>query len=1617
MQTGVNQNRHKPKSMYLMLKVDESGGGRRQERVQVMGFHHNTPINKFVEKNMATMEELADTVLGECVKGSQHPTRGIEDEHNDAWVDRIVKTLTNLPANAGMKNSYMQDPLKIVVRLFLGQVLAAAVRSPDVDAEYIGCATDVFVAGKKVLEGIDKLVKGTKAVSCTTGSSSWGRPQVQDFLLNGLQAMCKKAVTVQCRASLTSFVCALVFSMMKGEMADHVDLWRLSQSGSVSETARGNGKSKGKGKGGGGGGGGGNDMDISSGVAGMKTVGGEGGGGGGGGGVGDGGGVGGDGGVGREIETSEERETEKTNFEGWRHCGTRNFLKKFSTESQQRLLKQCLLALVDGGFYLVPHCKKFLPGQSFTGLEHTFLPAQVFRYVRQQDETAATSGDEYTNWFTNVDTKDEVQRMFQAPQRHGWKWIPLDVLAFVDALGHAFQNVSDAHIQKQQDEQLAGVAKTESKHEGGLHETLEDILAFLFALSVRQRNTVSSKGGGSLLTDLQKERSYAGGPAMTVSDGVTSTCGIQYCANRSGHPMRASATHDQVSCQSYEDFRAKFVKNSAQVPLVGVIKPAYIRYADTERSERDGLTGSVYAVFSWHDEGKSSKQPAVVFAVTNGSDPVTLDPEPKIFPKGHLSSDCWSIVNRDLVSTRMQLKDFTAEFKQTGAIKVPFLKERRMQMQQTEALGRILSDGSSSALAVWMISTDAVAPMHPFPPECEHAGIAVEHALALSEGIGESLELGRWEQSCFERTGRFLLLSRTGQRRNVLQWRQGDSPVALFVDLWNMELLKKWMSGANGEMDACRCIVTVEIDFDARSFKLLVHAPSWLPSVRLNESSSFIVLLSVTKSSNKNFQILALVPQVVSTDSGGPLRTVEKGICVTVIKGSLLRKSASALWTAIISTPSAEHIRFRPNERPTRWLSSVPGFSDMIRFCVSNGIFVPEIPGDGNCWIWAPLVGAGVVPCRHQTKERDWTQYQNLYGSVALRARQIVASVLLGLHRALQQKFGTNYDRERLFPGQDSQCRDRWQKIVTGEMDPRCQGTWGDEIHLAALCFALEVNFNIFPKYKVQGASDLRHGNTVVVYRRDFAKQSCVTIRDSWEWWSQEDVFFGKWFEKNAVKVQLPEIENFLDFNLQEDGPSCFFGLLGLEVKDNGLPYESMECAVAKSMLDARLGVQFSRPSILLMHSGDENLQSGHYEPWLPCKGNPLTSGRTPTGLDCITERLHDHRNCSAVLFHLTAVTLLALHRHQKASDMVSVHKSGNNDTAEKVAQRFSRYSSSLTAAQLTGKNDHLYGKLTRSHSISESTTDKPAIRNIKLDKDTLVLVPFDMKILREKLQQQHSFSDNMSAVVVCNSAITFFCHNARIKLVSRQPDREARQFIFSFLSCLRSEVSTQGPISLIEESETEEADGSESKAGTTEPVPTSSSVKGDVAPISYNLFLQVVGVFTRIDSLADILCDNDGCTKWVERSDTILLLKPCNRTLRSMVPVHDLWHAACAMRSTPFRKGMLVQASNFETHGHLQESEYCVRARPFRAPRLIVFWTGKSGWGVFALEDIPKSTIATEYAGRVCGRARALALLQGGQQSHLRTLEKPALYMDGRLHEAPFPDMTYYATNHMVNV
>ena len=114
---GPTESRQR--AMYMVLKVDESG--QLAQQVQVMGYKGNTHVKKFVEQNSQTLQALADTVLGASVKESQPETRVMENADANAWVEQIVYGLGKLKGNSGLKNSYIQSPLKIVMRLVLGQ--------------------------------------------------------------------------------------------------------------------------------------------------------------------------------------------------------------------------------------------------------------------------------------------------------------------------------------------------------------------------------------------------------------------------------------------------------------------------------------------------------------------------------------------------------------------------------------------------------------------------------------------------------------------------------------------------------------------------------------------------------------------------------------------------------------------------------------------------------------------------------------------------------------------------------------------------------------------------------------------------------------------------------------------------------------------------------------------------------------------------------------------------------------------------------------------------------------------------------------------------------------------------------------------------------------------------------------------------------------------------------------------------------------------------------------------------------------------------------------------------------------------------------------------------------
>jgi hypothetical protein len=68
---------------------------------------------------------------------------------------------------------------------------------------------------------------GNTNVALRRGSGK--RPNIQNFLCNGLEQMCKKVADWKCKARLTSFVCVLCYSLMGGEQCAHVETWRLSE--------------------------------------------------------------------------------------------------------------------------------------------------------------------------------------------------------------------------------------------------------------------------------------------------------------------------------------------------------------------------------------------------------------------------------------------------------------------------------------------------------------------------------------------------------------------------------------------------------------------------------------------------------------------------------------------------------------------------------------------------------------------------------------------------------------------------------------------------------------------------------------------------------------------------------------------------------------------------------------------------------------------------------------------------------------------------------------------------------------------------------------------------------------------------------------------------------------------------------------------------------------------------------------------------------------------------------------------------------------------------------------------------------------------------------------------
>jgi hypothetical protein len=420
-----------------------------------------------------------------------------------------------------------------------------------------------------------------------------------------------------------------------------------------------------------------------------------------------------------------------------------------------------------------------------------------------------------------------------------------------------------------------------------------------------------------------------------------------------------------------QEFRAAFREDPFKHPLVVVLKNFYVGYAHlhAQSTALVGLPRQVFAVFSWHgDSSVEKQQPAIVFAVESGSATVTLQPSAFFFPRGHLSPEWWTVVNRDMVRSMSDASSddgmFT-ELGEQGVKKILECQSMLTKVKEAEGLERMWGGPSSVPFAFWTILTDGLAAeSRSFPSGLERIGTALEYALGVGCHSGPRLladfvkqsgsgHHGRWEAACLERTGKVWLKTRN-LKGKAFQMEASDCASAFYVDLMNMKTMKDRISKPDlhvSKFDAWIFICLIEVDFRSREWKLLdLFVPSWLRDVRFDEKSKFIVLVVSKSKGEGKYALVSFVPKFGLECSATFLSrngTLAKRSAVFL--GAHLKICAPNLWHGINTKVSSDHVRFRVDEPPGAWLRSVSGFETVKKFCNQVRWLLPDAPKDGNC--------------------------------------------------------------------------------------------------------------------------------------------------------------------------------------------------------------------------------------------------------------------------------------------------------------------------------------------------------------------------------------------------------------------------------------------------------------------------------------------------------------------------------------------------------------------------------------------------------------------------------------------------------------------------------------------
>lgn len=226
--------------VYYMVCVDvggESASARTQ--VQLVGHEKDDAVNNTVGVIGPQLVQLADQVIASTRRRAEiTEARRVEftdsktvDQKVLAEIDGIAEALCNLGDFRTGTATWLKSPLQAAVRLLEAEVFAAAFE--EIGVQGLGCSESVYAAGRKVLDARNYHVHDTTArhSNPSLGRAAVGRPNMQCFTRNGLSAMCQQCVgSWRDRSTLTQFYCAFQYSLKQGK-DPQVDLWNISESG------------------------------------------------------------------------------------------------------------------------------------------------------------------------------------------------------------------------------------------------------------------------------------------------------------------------------------------------------------------------------------------------------------------------------------------------------------------------------------------------------------------------------------------------------------------------------------------------------------------------------------------------------------------------------------------------------------------------------------------------------------------------------------------------------------------------------------------------------------------------------------------------------------------------------------------------------------------------------------------------------------------------------------------------------------------------------------------------------------------------------------------------------------------------------------------------------------------------------------------------------------------------------------------------------------------------------------------------------------------------------------------------------------------------------------------